>query len=234
MPPHDRCSVANVSAIHCQIIQLGDEPPVQCGISQTQGTGITVYLARLPHNHKGVCRFGSSRHNSSINSFTCRGSKGRFEFLPVGWCVALTSDLGPVEQDVVAVHDSQQLLAWRLEGTLQHLSHHHRSRFDSCLYVTSHQCCAVQVTSIFHTTHDTLGIVDLPSFLVDIILDNEVHSEIQSTKLTIVVGKGGSGKQRSNSCHKNVSQDVNKTNGAQYFNQFQRGGKCAINLLRQP
>ena len=69
MTLHDRCSVANVWVIHCQIVRLGHEPPVQCGIPQAQGTGATVHLARLTH--------APSKQSSSMISFTCRGSGPR-------------------------------------------------------------------------------------------------------------------------------------------------------------
>ena len=38
---------------------------------------------------------------------------------------------GSCEKNVVTVHDSHHLPAWRLEGTPRHLSHHYSSRFDS-------------------------------------------------------------------------------------------------------
>ena len=75
-------------------------------------------------------------------------------------------------------------------------------------------------------SHDTFRIVDLPSFLVGVILDSEVRGENGSTKLTVVVGKVGLAIRNCQKgfCHRNVSRrTLTKHTALRYFNQFQRG-----------
>ena len=70
----DRCSEANVWTMHCQVLQLAQQSPVQCDMPQTQDTKWLSILSAWLIIFGVSVDLAPSKRNSSTIFFSCWGS----------------------------------------------------------------------------------------------------------------------------------------------------------------